>query len=164
MKKEFEVNNAKILYPPMIVHTNRQGDNVLQTVKSCKETNAHVKCKVKTINKKEEVVYVEKKFIDLWLEDATIRRYDNYVFKPPNNSVEDYEYNSWVDFKIKQTPFVENEEVINSWLEYMKNLFNDDNVVQYIIAYFSNRLQNPANRNKVCIVIYGEEGDGKNII
>ena len=162
MKKEFEVNNAKILYPPMIVHTNRQGDNVLQTVKSCKETNAHVKCKVKTINKKEEVVYVEKKFIDLWLEDATIRRYDNYVFKPPNNSVEDYEYNSWIDFKIKQTLFVENEEVINRWLEYMKNLFNDDNVVQYIIAYFANRLQNPANRNKVSIVIYGEEGDGKN--
>ncbi len=140
MKNEFEVNNAKILYPPMIVHTNRQGDNVLQTIKAGKETNAHVKCKVKTINKKEEVVYVEKKFIDLWLEDATIRRYDNYVFKPPNNSVEDYEYNSWVDFKPKQMPFEENEEVIYSWLEYMKNLFNDDNVVQYIIAYFANRL------------------------
>jgi hypothetical protein len=48
MKKEFEVNNAKILYPPMIVHINKQGDNVLQTIKACKETNAHVKCKVKT--------------------------------------------------------------------------------------------------------------------
>jgi hypothetical protein len=57
MKKEFEVNNAKSLYHPMIVHTNRQGDNVLPTIKACKETNAHVKCKVKTINKKEEVVY-----------------------------------------------------------------------------------------------------------
>ena len=44
----------------------------------------------------------------------------------------------------------------------MKNLFDDDNVVQYIIAYFANRLQNPASRNKVCIVLYGEEGDGKN--
>ena len=154
----------------MIVHTNRQGDNVLQTVKSCKETNAHVKCKVKTINKKEEVVYVEKKFIDLWLEDATIRRYDNYVFKPPNNSVKYYEYNSWVDFKIRQTPLEVdtklkrwlNRTITSRWLEYMRKLFNDDNVVQYIIAYFANRLQNPASRNKVCIVIYGEEGDGKN--
>ena len=45
MKKEFEVNNAKSLYPSMIVHTNRQGGNVLQTIKACKETNAHVKCK-----------------------------------------------------------------------------------------------------------------------
>jgi hypothetical protein len=104
--------------------------------------------------------------IDLWLQDATIRRYDNYAFKPHNNSVEDYEYNSWVDFKLKQMLLEENEEVIYRWLEYMKNLFNDDNVVQYIIliiiAYFDNRLQNPANRNIVCIVIYGEEGDGEN--
>jgi hypothetical protein len=48
----------------MIVFTNRQGDNVLQTIKACKETNTHMKFKVKTINKKEEVVYVEKKVID----------------------------------------------------------------------------------------------------
>jgi hypothetical protein len=38
-------------------------------------------------------------------------------------------------------PFEENEEVINRWLEYMKNLFNDDNVVQYIIAYLDNKIQ-----------------------
>ena len=162
MKKEFEKTNAKILYPPMIVHKNKQGENVLQTFKSCKETNSHIKCKVKTTNKKEEVAYVEKKFTDLWLEDATIRRYDNYVFKPPNDKVEDYEYNTWVDFKIQQVPLIFDETVINRWLEYMRNLFNDENVVQYIIAYFANRLQNPANRNKVCIVLYGEEGDGKN--
>jgi hypothetical protein len=162
MKKEFEKTNAKILYPPMIVHVNKQGDNILQTIKSCKETNSHIKCKVKTINKKEEVVYVEKKFIDLWLDDATIRRYDNYVFKPPKNVVEDYEYNTWIDFKIQQVPLVNDETVIDRWLEYMKNLFNDDKVVQYLIAYFANRVQNPASRNKVCIVLYGEEGDGKN--
>ena len=44
----------------------------------------------------------------------------------------------------------------------MKNLLNDDKLNQYIIAYFANRLQNPANSNNVCIVLYGEEGDGKN--
>jgi hypothetical protein len=121
MKKEFEKTNAKILYPPMIVHVNKQGDNILQTIKSCKETNSHIKCKVKTINKKEEVVYVEKKFIDLWLDDATIRRYDNYVFKPPKNVVEDHEYNTWIDFKIQQVHLVNDETVIDRWLEYMKN-------------------------------------------
>ncbi len=58
MKKEFEKTNSKIVYPPMIVHVNKQGDNILQTIISCKETNSHIKCKVKTIKKKEEVVYV----------------------------------------------------------------------------------------------------------
>ena len=44
----------------------------------------------------------------------------------------------------------------------MKNLFNDENVVNYILAYFANRIQNPAIRNMVCVILYGEEGDGKN--
>jgi len=44
----------------------------------------------------------------------------------------------------------------------MKNLLNDDAVVNYILAYFANRIQNPAKRNMVCIILYGEEGDGKN--
>jgi hypothetical protein len=57
-------------------------------------------------------------------------------------------------------PLVNDETVIDRWLEYMKNLFN----VQYLIAFFANRVQNPASRNKVCIVLYGEEGDGENIL
>jgi hypothetical protein len=57
-------------------------------------------------------------------------------------------------------PFEENEDIINNWLEYMKNQFNYDRSIH--LAYFANRLKNPANRIKVCIVIYGEEGDGKN--
>ena len=32
----------------------------------------------------------------------------------------------------------------------------------YILAYFANRIQNPAKRNMVCIILYGDEGDGKN--
>jgi hypothetical protein len=33
--------------------------------------------------------------------------------------------------------------------------------VIYILAYFANRPQNPENRNNVCIILYGEEGDGE---
>ena len=58
--------------------------------------------------------------------------------------------------KIKQIPLdLDNDEtVIERWSEYMKNLLNDDNVVQYIIAYLASRLQNLSGRNKVW--------DGKN--
>ena len=60
MKKEFEKTNAKKLYPPMIVHTNRQGDNIFQTIKSSKETDTHIKCKVKTINIKKSCICREE--------------------------------------------------------------------------------------------------------
>jgi len=163
MKKEFELNNAKILYPPMIVHKDRNGENIIQPIPLCEKTNRHIKCSVKETNKKDETVYKDKKFIELWLDDPKIRKYDKYVFKPTPLKVEDYEYNTWNDFDITKTPLEKDDgEIINRFLDYMKNLFDDENVVNYIIAYFANRIQNPANRNMVCIILYGEEGDGKN--
>ena len=69
---------------------------------------------------------------------------------------------SWTDFEITKIPFENDESIIERFLEYMKNLFNNEEVVNYIIAYFANRIQNPAIRNMVCIILYGEEGDGKN--
>jgi hypothetical protein len=147
----------------MIVHKDRNGENIIQPIPLCEKTNRHIKCSVKEINKKEETVYKDKKFIELWLDDPKIRKYDKYVFKPTPLKVEDYEYNTWTDFDITKTPLEkDDDEIINRFLDYMKNLFDDENVVNYIIAYFANRIQNPANRNMVCIILYGEEGDGKN--
>jgi hypothetical protein len=164
MKKDFELNNAKIQYPPMIVHKDRNGENIIQPIPLCEKTNRHIKCSVKETNKKDETVYKDKKFIELWLDDPKIRIYEKYVFKPTPLKVEDYEYNTWTDFDITKTPLEkdDDDEIINRFLDYMKNLFNDENVVNYIIAYFANRIQNPAIRNMVCIILYGEEGDGKN--
>ena len=147
----------------MIVHKDKNGENIIQPIPLCEKTNRHIKCSVKEINKKEETVYKDKKFIELWLDDPKIRIYDKYVFKPTPLKVEDYEYNTWTDFDITKTPLEQDDdEIINRFLDYMKNLFDDENVVNYIIAYFANRIQNPANRNMVCIILYGEEGDGKN--
>jgi hypothetical protein len=162
MKKEWEKINAKILYPPMVVHKDRNGENIIQPIPLCEKSNRHVQCNVKETNKKGEVVYKSKRFIELWLDDPRLRKYDHYVFKPTPLKVEDYEYNTWTDFEITKTPYIPNETIVERFLDYMKNLFNDDNVVQYILAYFANRIQNPANRNYVCLIIYGEEGDGKN--
>ena len=162
MKKEFELNNAKILYPPMVVHRDRNGENIIQPIPLCEKTNRHIKCSIKETNKKGEAIYKDKKFIEMWLDDPRIRKYDSYVFKPTPLKVEEYEYNTWTDFEITKVKYEENEDIIKQFLEYMKNLFNNDEVVKYIIAYFANRIQNPAIRNMVCVILYGEEGDGKN--
>jgi len=162
MKKEFELNNAKILYPPMVVHRDRDGENIIQPIPLCEKTNRHIKCSVKETNKKGETVYKDKKFIELWLDDPRIRKFDKYVFKPSPLKVEDYEYNTWTDFEITKTKYEEDQTIIDRFLDYMKNLFNNEEVVDYIIAYFANRIQNPAIRNMVCVILYGEEGDGKN--
>ena len=105
MKKEFEQNNAKILYPPMVVHKDRDGENIIQPIPLCEKTNRHIKCSVKETNKKGETVYKDKKFIELWLDDPRIRKFDKYVFKPSPLKVEDYEYNTWTDFEITKTKY-----------------------------------------------------------
>jgi len=162
MKKEYEQNNAKILYPPMVVHKDRDGENIIQPIPLCEKTNRHIKCSVKETNKKGDSLYKDKKFIEMWLDDPRIRKYDKYVFKPTPLKVENYEYNTWTDFEITKIKYEENQAIIDRLLDYMKNLFNNEEVVNYILAYFANRIQNPAIRNMVCIILYGEEGDGKN--
>jgi len=84
------------------------------------------------------------------------------VFKPPPLRVDNQEYNTWTNLEILDTPYTPDDSVVPRFLEYMNNLFNNSEVVNYLLAYFANRLQKPAERNKVCVILYGEEGDGKN--
>ena len=169
MKKEFEKDNCKILYPPMIIHKDRKGDNIIQPIPLCEKTNRHLECYIpdKKEKKGEEIiVYKKKRFIEMWLNDPKIRKYENYCFIPPPNKIENWEYNTWTDFEITKTPYISNEEkkkeIINNFLDYCNNLFNDENVINFILSAFAYRIQYPAKRTYVCIIIYGEEGDGKN--
>jgi len=161
VKKDFEKTHCKVIHPPMIVY-NDCNENILQPIPLCEKSYRHMLCSVKETNKKGEEVFKEKRFIEKWLDDPQIRIYDKFVFNPPPLKSRDNEYNTWTDFEILQTPFIQDETVIEKFLDYMKNLLGNEEVVSFIIAYFANRLQNPAVRNMVCIILYGEEGDGKN--
>ena len=84
MKKEFELNNAKILYPPMIVHKDRNGENIIQPIPLCEKSYRHIQAFIKEQNKTGEDVYKKKRFIERWLDDPQIRKYNKMVFKPPS--------------------------------------------------------------------------------
>ena len=98
--------------------------NKSRRINGDEKSNRHVQCNVKETNKKGEVVYKSKRFIELWLDDPRLRKYETYVFKPTPLKVEDYEYNTWTDFEITKTPYTHNETIIERFLDYMKNLFN----------------------------------------
>ncbi len=48
MKNLLEKVNAKILYPPMKVHKDRNGRNFIQPIPLCKK-NRHLKCVAKEL-------------------------------------------------------------------------------------------------------------------
>lgn len=162
VKKDFELNHLKIIHPPFIVYVDENKDNIIQPIPLCEKSYRHIQSFVKEQNKKGDEVYKKKRFIEQWLDDPQIRKYDKMVFKPPPCKVNTNEYNTWTNWDILKTSFIPDETVIERFLEYTNNLFNNTEVADYILAYFANRLQNPADRNKVCIILYGEEGDGKN--
>lgn len=162
VKKEFEIYNAKIVFPPCVISTYKEQYKV-QSINAFKQSYQHIRCVVK-ITKNDKIEYKEKPFVDLWLNDAFIKKYSIMVHKPPPLIVDEDEFNLWTDFKITKVPYIQDRKdyVINELLSYMKNLLVNDDVVNFLLAYFSQRLQKPACRCKVLICLFGEEGDGKN--
>lgn len=163
LKKEFELNNCKILHPPMIIHKNNTGSYDLYSIKSIKESYCHIDCKVANTDKKGITVWETKKFINLWLLDSKIKAYDKIVFKPPPLVALPTEFNTWIDFKICTETLVENErDYFKEYCQYLNNLITDKKVADFILARYAYRLQNPAKRTYVCVIYCGLEGDGKN--
>ena len=161
-KPIFEENTCKILYPPMIIHTGDL-DVPSQTVKSAKETYSHLSCKKhrKKKNSNELEIHLEQ-FFEIWLKDPKIRHYNKQVWKPPPLKNNDKDYNTWKPFKILEQDLIETDR--NYWeefLTYSHNLFGDQKVTNYLLARYALRVQNPGLRSYVCVVYFGEEGDGK---
>lgn len=162
VKKEFEKDHAKIIHPPFVVYKDDKNNNIIQPIPLCEKSYRHKQAIFKEKDVKGQDVYKKRKFIERWLNDPKLRYYERLVFKPTPLMVEKKEYNTWTGFDILNTPYNHDEEIINKFLDYANKLFDNKEVVDYILAYFANRIQNPAKRNKVCIILYGEEGDGKN--
>ena len=162
MKKEFEMTHAKILHPPLIIHYNDEKEYSMYSIKSCKDTYEHFDCKVSKIVKK-ETVWVKEKFIKKWTIDSKIRAYDRIVFKPPPLICKKNEFNTWVHFKIAEEPLIKTErDFFQEYCTYLKNLVGDEKVANYILARYASRIQKPAERTNVCLILCGMEGDGKN--
>jgi len=164
MKQDFETNHCKILYPPMICIQRENQESLVYSIKQCKDTYEHLHCTVKAV-KKDVDVWEDKEFITLWVKDKNIRRYDTLVFNPPPLITAENEFNTWVDFKISMEPSIETErDYFAEYCTYLKNLVNNEEVANYILARYASRFQKPAYRTQVCLIIYGSEGDGKNML
>ena len=161
-KPIFEENNCKILYPPMILHTGNL-DVPAQTVKSAKETYSHLSCKIKRKKKYSNEFEIHlAQFFEIWLKDPKIRHYNKQVWKPPPLKNNDNDYNTWKPFQILSQDLIQTErDYWKEFLTYSHNLFGDQKTTDYLLARYAFRLQHPGLRSYVCVVYFGEEGDGK---
>lgn len=168
-KELFEKDHAKILYPVMYVYRPKDKNKKLElmSLKDLKTTYQHKRCIIIRQTPKGVDYEQEVSFITKWIEDANIKLYDYKEFIPPPLKSKDDTYNTWMPFSIFDIPYDKenteyNKEVLDRFLGYGNGLLGEE-VFKYCLAYFANRLQNPANRTKVSIILYGVEGDGKNM-
>lgn len=162
MKKEFELTHAKIMFPPHFVTLTSNGYE-LQTEDSFKKTFKHLNCCIKTTNKKGETDYETKAFIDKWLRDPEIRQYERLKFCPPIMKVKNNEFNVWEDYIVPDVS--KDNDTRNYWEEYKQfglNLIGNSDELNFVLARYALRIQNPSKRSNVCVVYYGKERIGKN--
>ena len=161
MKKDFEIEHFKIIHPPLILSKKSNGYEI-QTFKLFKDSYGHEVYYEKSLVKGTEV-YTNKTFVNTWLRDPKIRKYEKIVFKPPPLTTEPNEFNIWVDFKIKNVPLTTTDrDFFKEYCDYAHNLIGDKKVADFILARYASRLKNPAIRTYVCVIYSGDEGDGKN--
>jgi hypothetical protein len=160
-KEEFEKSHLKITHPALYLTLMDEGNVELQNETQLISSYRHIK-----------TVYDEKKesFITKWINDENIRIYRRLVFIPSDN-YDSRDYNSWKGFHNEKIPLpddfdINNNVYIEMFKDFVGNLLSQNkSMVNYLIAWFANIIQNPDKRSCICIALYSyEEGVGKNML
>jgi len=104
---------------------------------------------------------VEVPFIDRWIKDKDIRKYeDTELCPPPARLKHENNYNLWDGFRMERYEGYADNESVNTLLEHIR-LISGDECYDYMIKWIAHMLQYPASIPGVCILIKTEQGLGK---
>ena len=158
VKKEFEKTHCKIINKALFT-IETSDDNIL-LLSSVKFKTAYQHLKYTDYSKTPPV---SSPFIMKWLEDESIRQYEDMGVYPPPRVCPKNIFNLWKPFAIAKftDEYERNEEGLQKYLNHIKILCgNDQNVADYIVKWFAQMFQYPATKTIVPTFISGE-GAGK---
>lgn len=163
IKKEFELNHFKIIYPPIYVSIDDNNDIILQSKDSMSQSYEHITA---TKEMKDSKQLMDVVFIHSWFKDDYIRKYDKIDFYPNKNDCPANHYNLCKGFKAENYEPINNKELIHELIKpiiYHLKLIAQEHY-EYLIKHFAFILQYPAKKTNVNIVVSGKDGTGKSII
>ena len=118
--------------------------------------------------------WIESSFIDRWIKDKNIRKYNSVDLYPPPLHCPENHFNLWTGFEIENTEVTEDDEKelkddFQIVLNHFKLLFSDtdkddDLNYQYVMNYFANLIQFPGKKPEVAIILKSLEGLGKELM
>ena len=131
-KKHFELTHAKISHPPSI-YTILDDKDEIQNFKGARDSYCHLKC------------YITKSVVKN-KKTKIIHEQKQFISKwLDDKDIKCYERICW-----QPPPLISDE-----------NLFESKEVMNYLLARYAYRIQNPGLRSNICVIYFGEEGTGK---
>lgn len=155
LKAEFEKRHFKVMRPVIYVEELKNGDFYMRSPKDLNDAFKNVFC---TINEQPM-----GKFLKLWLDDPTIRKFETIEFLPPPLHCPCETFNMWRGFAIERKN-VESSENIQPFLDHLSILVNhDEKCIDYLVKWFSHIIQYPGILNGISVCIVSAQGAGKNV-
>lgn len=163
VKEAFEKQHSKIINKSIFIKKLEDNSVIYMSENEIKVSYKHIKHIVVETGKGGQPFKVEHKFINDWLEDPNIKKYDDvgiypFPLKCPKNI-----FNLWNDFEgdelIKE--FEEKPEELQQILKHILILCNNEqNIADYFIKWIAQMIQYPAVKS-VCPTFISREGAGK---
>jgi hypothetical protein len=154
-------------------HIDAKGDVYMRSDTQLK-TNFHNKYYWKIVEipetpKAEGRVEIQNaRFIGQWLADDQEKKFESVDCAPPGCEVEPDVFNTWPGFRAEKLPAIPDDQVdtlIKLLLEHIQEVIcSTPEQAQYFLAWLAQQVQDPAHKSGVGIILYGEQGAGKDII
>ena len=156
-KEIFETRVAKIIDSVRFIYTDDEECRVYSR-KGLREAFENITYTMMVKNKE-----TKKQFIDTWFMDNTMRQYKHAEVIPPPLKTPPTTYNMWMGWKWQgKDDLVGGEtKTINEHLRMLCDY--QDEIYHHLRKTFAYKIQYPAKKTNVMLVIVGDEGVGKSI-
>ena len=163
IKENFELQHCKIINKSVYIKQLNDKSIVYMSKNELIVSYEHIKFTKIISHPGTEPYPIQVKFINEWIEDTTIRKFEDVGIYPPPLKCPKHIYNLWNDFDgdnlIKE--FEEKPEELQQILNHILILCNNEqHIADYFIKWMAQMIQFPAVKS-VCPTFISSEGAGK---
>lgn len=166
VKEIFESTRFKIKNPICYCESCDDGNIIIRNEEKMFKTYRNLYCTVKVQGAKNATgddVVATKKFMSVWMDDASIRTYDGMETYPPPKVCPPRVYNLWNGFAVERLQ-CESSHNVDIFLEHVDVLCNyDKKVAEFVLLWLGDFYQRPGKINGISLVFRSKPRAGKNI-
>lgn len=160
MKIEFEKTHFKIIDKALFFTMEPSGEITIHTKQSLQIAYEHMR-----FDKVVKNQIIPSAFVDEWLKDPSMRKYDRADVYPPDQVVPPNVFNLWIPFAMELVDTWEDKpnelDLIRKHILILCN--NEQHIADYFELWIAQMIQQPSVKT-ICPTMISEQGAGKGTI